>query len=293
MRHVGEHQQACSRHCSYGRDAAAREDQAVAQAVDHQGRHAHLCERGRAVRAGLDREQLPDRAQRVDVARDGRAHHAGDLVGVEVWSGDEPEACDAEALGLCGVLGARRRHRERHRGQEPWGHDAVAAVARVGHDGAEAEHPLRVVDGQLLGDHPAHRHTDDVSDGHVEVVEQRHGILGHVRQEVVGLREPSVGERLEQRGPAGHRPLGLRRQADVPVVHPDDAEPALGQAVDDVAGPGHQLGTQTHEEQHRLAVLGAVHLVLDRHLPELRTGHDVSLAPRRGAGAGRPVARLG
>ena len=100
-----------------------------------------------------------------------------------------------EPLRLGGVLGARRRHRHGHRGEQARRHGAVPAVAGVGHDRAEAEHPLGVVDGQLLGDHPAHRHADDVRRRHVEVVEQRHGIRRHVGEEVVRLRVAAVRER--------------------------------------------------------------------------------------------------
>ena len=62
-------------------------------------------------------------------------------------------------------------------------------------------------------------------------------------------------------------------------------KPAVDEPVDDVRRPRHELGAEAHDEEHRLAVVGPVHLVLDRHVPELRTGHEVSLAPRRGASA--------
>ena len=71
--------------------------------------------------------------------------------------------------------------------------------------------------------------------GDAEVVEQGHGIGGHVGEQVVRLRVAPVGERLEQRGPRRHRTRGLRRQPDVAVVHPDDPEPTVGEPVDEVA----------------------------------------------------------
>ena len=55
------------------------------------------------------------------------------------------------------------------------------------------------------------------------------GVGGHVGQQVVGAGVAPVGEALEQRRPGRRRPLGLRRQPDVAVVHPDDAEAAVGE----------------------------------------------------------------
>ena len=150
--------------------------------------------------------------------------------------------------------------------------------------------PLGVVDRQLLGDHPAHRDADDVRGADAEVVEQRHGIGRHVGEQVVGLRVAPVRERLEQRGPR------RRRAGSVFVDSPMSRlsirmtrKPRAARPLDDVARPRDELRTEAHDEQHRLTVLGAVELVLDRHVSELRTGHGTSLAPPPQHSARRPA----
>ena len=60
----------------------------------------------------------------------------------------------------------------------------------------ERADPLRVLDGDRLGDHPAHRRADDVGGVDAEVVEQADGVVGHVgeqvgRGDVLARRSPS------------------------------------------------------------------------------------------------------
>ena len=63
------------------------------------------------------------------------------------------------------------------------------------HDRRERAHPVRVLDGDGLGDHPAHRRADDVGRVDAERVEQADGVGGHVGEAVgdldgLALRRP-------------------------------------------------------------------------------------------------------
>ena len=63
---------------------------------------------------------------------------------------------------------------------------AAPEVPGVGHDRGERAHALGMLDGERLGDHPAHRGAGDVRALDPEVVEQPGRVVGHVGERVGG-----------------------------------------------------------------------------------------------------------
>ena len=95
-------------------------------------------------------------------------------------------------------------------------------VAGRAHDRRQAAAAVGVLDGDRLGDHPAHRRAEDVGPLDAEVVEQADGVGGHVRQRVRHGRQLAAAEAGRHHG---HR-IGLlavevRGQPDVAVVVAD------------------------------------------------------------------------
>ena len=74
---------------------------------------------------------------------------------------------------------------------------ADLVLARRGHDRRERAHPLRVLDGDGLGDHPAHRRADDVGGVDAERVEEADAVGGHVGQPVRHLDRLALRGRQE------------------------------------------------------------------------------------------------
>jgi hypothetical protein len=128
-----------------------------------------------------------------------------------------------------------------------------AQAAGVGGDQGEAADPRRPRQRDLLRDHAAHRHADDVGVGPGEGVEHGDGVAAEV---VHG-------------GGAAARARGLPGAG---VVEPGDAV-ARRQRVDLVEPqvPGH---AEAHDQQHRRAV-GAGGGVVDAGVGQLDEGHGI------------------
>ena len=81
-----------------------------------------------------------------------------------------------------------------------------------------------------LGDHPAHRDTDQMGIGVAERVEQSNGVAGHITQ-VVLVATTEHCHRI--RRPVIH----VGRSAGVPVVEPRDSIAAPGQRGHEIIWP--------------------------------------------------------
>ena len=89
-------------------------------------------------------------------------------------------------LAVGGRRGQERLQCLRRRSAQP-------GVVGARHDRAQAAHPAGVGDGDLLGDHPAHGHPDDVRRGELQVVEDGDAVVSHVAQ-VVGDARPASAD---------------------------------------------------------------------------------------------------
>ncbi len=116
----------------------------------------------------------------------------------------------------------------------------------------------------------------DSHDGPATVVAATVTYDGMEPAELVALLDTPAGARVIARW----LPVALGAQPGVPVVEPDDLEPASDQLGDEVDRPRGQLGAQAHDEQQRLA--GARALVLDGDPVHVDRRHPTILPPVRG-----------
>jgi len=98
------------------------------------------------------------------------------------------------------------------------------------HDRGQRANPARVVRGDGLGDHPAHRDADQVHVGVTERVQQADRVARHVA-EVVLVATTERGHRV--RRPVIH----VARSAGVAVVEPGHSIVAAGQRGDEIIWP--------------------------------------------------------
>jgi len=96
----------------------------------------------------------------------------------------------------------------------------------------------------FLGDHPAHRHADEMEVADAEMVDQRLGVARHLRR--------------------GIGPLGPARLADAAIVEAQHAEAGVDQRGD-LEGPRQQIvGKSVDEDDGFLGRVDAIDLVVDR-----------------------------
>ena len=124
---------------------------------------------------------------------------------------------------------------------------AVGLGKRAGEH--ETPHAPRMPERQLLGDHAAHRHADDVGARDPHGVEEAGRVVGHV---VHGVRA----------GRSGAPP-------HTPVVEGDRAI-AAGE-VGNLEQPGTRVGGEPHDEEQRVPVPALLVVELDR--ADLRRAH--------------------
>jgi hypothetical protein len=105
-----------------------------------------------------------------------------------------------------------------------------------------------MLQGRNLGDHPAHRHTDEVGGVDAEGVEHADGIGGHVPDPVRRTGPVDVGG-----------------QPDVPVVELHDPVPGSDEALDQLTWPPQHRRPASHHQEHRHPVRSAQLLVPQRH----------------------------
>jgi len=107
----------------------------------------------------------------------------------------------------------------------------LGAGLRIGASEHQSANPLGVPKRQLLGDHSAHRHADDMDSLDAERVQQARSVVGHLLDRV--------------------RPGRLGAAADATVVEHDRAV-ALGE-VGDLVEPRRGVGGEPHDQEERVA----------------------------------------
>ena len=121
------------------------------------------------------------------------------------------------------------------------------------HDDAQRLHAVRIVGGQHLRDHSAHRRPDAMRAIDLQMVEQGLGVVGEIDQRV---RHRAPAAHRVARHPPVHRAfravaLHFRRQADVAVIEADHPISAFDQLLAEAVRPHRQLGADAHDQQDR------------------------------------------
>ncbi len=131
------------------------------------------------------------------------------------------------------------------------GHSVLGLTGGRHHRGDRPD-PLRVLDGDALHDHPAHRCAHDVRPIDLEGVQDGDRVGGHVAQCVGSLDGSSGGRRGECLEHVGHLRVEVGREADVAVVETHHPEPLLHEAFAEVLLVARQLGPEPVHQQDRL-----------------------------------------
>jgi hypothetical protein len=105
---------------------------------------------------------------------------------------------------------------------------AVGAAAGRGGPEDEPIDPIRMHDGDLLGDHPAHADTEDVRSFHFDGVQEADGVVFHLVNAV--------------------RARGLVASASAPVIEGYHLA-ALGQFLRQDKNPVEDVNAQAHDEE--------------------------------------------
>ena len=177
-------------------------------------------------------------------------------------------------IGLAGGVRGPLQQRPQLHGRRRRQHRLVVA----GEDHSQRPGPLGKPGREDLGDHAAHRGSDDVCAVDAQMVQQRGGVVGHVLERVdrrAALADIRAGHSRQQRRTgvaAGH----LGRQADVAVVVADDAQTLVDELLAETLAPQQQLRAESHDEQD-CGVVRIAHVLVE----------DVELA-----GLGRPATNL-
>jgi hypothetical protein len=139
-----------------------------------------------------------------------------------------------------------------------------AAVARGGHDGSQALHPLREFCRQHLRDHAAQRGADDMRALQPEPVHQADGVAGHVRQGIGrAYRQAQRGGGHGQQQVAALLPRDTAGQPGVAVVEADHAVAARHQRLAEAVGPVRELHAEAHDQHDGRPGRVAQRFVLD------------------------------
>ena len=208
------------------------------------------------------------------------------LVPVEAGRPDEPEDLGG-ALDVAVAVAGRRLEEIAVDGERRL---AVQAAAGRGHDRGEGPDHLRMLGGEHLPDHPAHRGADHVGGRDSQLAKQHRRVLRHVAERVLLVRE-APGEHLLD---ARRLEVEVGGAADVAVVEADHVKATLREPLAEVLVPGDHLRRQAHDQQDRRVVRIPEGLVAEGHAPadvaEL-LGHraivDKELGPPRAPGQAR------
>ena len=131
-------------------------------------------------------------------------------------------------------------------------------------DAGQRPHPRRVLDGDRLRDHAAHRHADEVRGLQTEVVEQRDGVAGQVGHRV--RRPRATGREGAHQLVAADRRRDPGRPAGVAVVVAHDVEAGACQLLAERLVPPRHRAAQPHHQEQRLVVGVAEGLVAELDL---------------------------
>ena len=128
----------------------------------------------------------------------------------------------------------------------------------AGHDRGQRQHPLGSVGRHQLADHAAHGRTHQMGAVDVERIQQSAGVFDHVMQTVRGMNVQARHVATHQpHGAVSERTAQAGRQTHVAVIKTDHAVAALRQIIEQRLRPEHHLGTQPHDKDNGLALLGS------------------------------------
>ena len=130
-----------------------------------------------------------------------------------------------------------------------------------------------MLDGEGLHDHAAHRQAHHVGPLHPERVEHRHDIGGHVGERVRDLRRFTSLQGRHHAHHVGGDVGEVGRQADVAVVHADDMEALVHEALAPLGAVVDALAPQSVDEDERRLGRVAEGLVVDLDRPVVRERH--------------------
>lgn len=209
-------------------------EERVLRAVDDERRRPHLTEPGPHVIGAIQEPVVARARPPVGRARDHTACRLAHRGLVEVpRSGVRAVVLDDVLDDRIDIVpvGLWRWFRERR--PQPLGHGGqVVGRPRAGRDQRQRRHPLRVLDGQVLGDGAAHRQPHEMSAAASDDVDQ----------------SARVGDQVAAGVPG--RPGGPARRAPrVTLVVADDEPPLASQQLAEVAVPAfHRLGGPGNEK---------------------------------------------
>ena len=118
-----------------------------------------------------------------------------------------------------------------------------------------------MLDGERLGDHPAHRQAHHVRLFDAVGVEDGDRVIGHVGQQV------GLAARTDR------RIVEVGRQPDVAVVEPDDVEPAGDELLAPRLGVVDALAAESVDEEQRRIAGRAERLVVELAVTVACEGH--------------------
>ncbi len=279
-----------------GRVAPRRHgQQGVVAAVDDQRRRDDARKERPTVTRREYRQQLARGARGVDAT----AHDAPEVVPKqfpvhgEAGAADHAEHADVVLDKRLDVARARGTREDRPQRARPTQGDARARVAGRRHDRREARDALRIQCRGVLGDHPAHRRTDQVGALDAEHVEQADAVRGHV-VERVRSDDPAPQQRAgDGDAQVGHAPAGhLAGVAAVAIVEADHPEARGDETVDERIGPRDARHAQAHDEQDRRRVGVAEALVVEIEPANRRKRHVALPARPRSACSSANASRI-
>ena len=88
-----------------------------------------------------------------------------------------------------------------------------------------------MIDRQLLDDHAAHAHADDLGRCDAERVEYRDGVVSHVREPVRDDGVATVSDGGDDVGDAWREVVELARETDIAVVEADHEESLFDESI--------------------------------------------------------------
>ena len=245
-----------------GRAPAADVDHLVGVAVDDERGDAEAAQPRGAVALREDGEHLAHHAAGADAAVEGLAGAgAQGLGGGGVGGGADQRPHGDAALDVGVPPGLARPDQPRQEGRVLPA-DRASSGRRA--DAGQRAHPRRVLDGDRLRDHAAHRHADEVGGLQAEVVEQRDGVAGQVGHRV--RRPRTTGREGAHELVAPDRRRDPRRPAGVAVVVAHDVEARARELLAERLVPPRHRAAQAHHEEQRLVVGVAEGLVAELDL---------------------------
>ena len=266
--------------------ATADVDECVGVPVQDQRRQRHRSEPFGPGPRGQDPDHLAGHPGRVEASVERLPGLLGKSIGVVVTGAPE-RAGPFQLPGDGRVAIGGRRTGEDGEGLRRGPTDV--RLAGGGHDRGHRQQAIGMVDGELLDDHPAHRHPHDMGPVDSQVVEYGHRVGGHVGQVVGDVRFFSFPERLHHARHVRRDVRELGGQPDVAVVEPDDEEASAHESFAPFRRVVDALGAEAVDHQQGRVPTGP--RTSRSRCPRNRCGRMASVPPSDSAHCTRPVPR--